>query len=978
MVRFIEATDFGSWADVAALEIPLYAKAARVPAQGPLRNEVERIREGSSDPVARAEAALRLVQSRVRYVALAMGEGGLVPTDAETTWSRRYGDCKAKTALLLAILGELGIEAEGVVVHTALGDAVAQRVPSVGAFDHILVRARIGGRDYWLDGTRTGDTNLARLQVPDFGWGLPIVPGAELVRIVPAPLDEPNSDLAIHMDASKGVRGLVPARIELTLRGDAAIGTNEAFANFVGEARDRALREYWRGRFDFVEPERVALAYDDQALEAQLVLEGPATLPWDGVWYETEETRLGYRADFSREAGPGQDAPFAVSHPFYTRTRQTIVLPPGFGGVTDGSDEIDETVAGVEYRRRGGLTGNTFFVEATERSVASEFAAAAAPAAQKRLRELADDAVYLRIPSTYRPTEGDLAVLLAQEAGNAQEYVNQGVLLMDAGRIDEAGASFLRATELEPGNVWAWANRGVALARSRKLEEADRALDRAAAIDPDNWVIYNGRGVVSEWRRDHEAAIAAYGRALELNPQNGFARNGRAQSRMNAGQLDLALEELAEEIGRNPNTLEAYGVRFFLLMNSGRRDEASAEIEALLVANPDNTRAADMAGRFYNELGMTEKAQALLGGVLPPPSPMALMARAAARAPGDVAGQLADLDEALEVDPNFIPARFARAQTYWRERRHDEALADTAEILAVDPRASETYLLRANIFNSMGRRDETLAQAEAIVAANPGETFAHVAAGKIYDRFGERERALAAMDAALAIKPEAFIYINRSQVRERSDWGGRMADIEEALRLAPDELSALYVKSMLLTEMGDHAAAVEALSVAVEAEPEDFGWLNTRGIALVRAGRPGEAEADFAKARSLALDAMALNNICYPKAVANVALERALEECEESLKLRPDFAPTLDSRGAVLLRLGRLDEAIRDFDRVLEQAPGMINSRYLRAVARSQKGDAAGAQADLGAVRRDNPTLVESMERDGFVVAPVSAAAAAS
>jgi transglutaminase-like putative cysteine protease len=53
--------------------------------------------------VARAEAALALVQDRVRYVALAMGAGGYVPADAAETWSRRYGDCKGKTALLLVV-----------------------------------------------------------------------------------------------------------------------------------------------------------------------------------------------------------------------------------------------------------------------------------------------------------------------------------------------------------------------------------------------------------------------------------------------------------------------------------------------------------------------------------------------------------------------------------------------------------------------------------------------------------------------------------------------------------------------------------------------------------------------------------------------------------------------------------------------------------------------------------------------------------
>ena len=40
-----------------------------------------------------------------------------------------------------------------------------------------------------------------------------------------------------------------------------------------------------------------------------------------------------------------------------------------------------------------------------------------------------------------------------------------------------------------------------------------------------------------------------------------------------------------------------------------------------------------------------------------------------------------------------------------------------------------------------------------------------------------------------------------------------------------------------------------------------------------------------------------------------------------SLRMRPDTPATLDSRGTVLLRLGRFDEAIRDFDRALRMDP---------------------------------------------------------
>ena len=47
---------------------------------------------------------------------------------AATTWSRRYGDCKGKTALLIALLRGLGIEAEAALVSTDFGDGLDELI----------------------------------------------------------------------------------------------------------------------------------------------------------------------------------------------------------------------------------------------------------------------------------------------------------------------------------------------------------------------------------------------------------------------------------------------------------------------------------------------------------------------------------------------------------------------------------------------------------------------------------------------------------------------------------------------------------------------------------------------------------------------------------------------------------------------------------------------------------------------------------
>ena len=66
----------------------------------------------------------------------------------------------------------------------------------------------------------------------------------------------------------------------------------------------------------------------------------------------------------------------------------------------------------------------------------------------------------------------------------------------------------------------------------------------------------------------------------------------------------------------------------------------------------------------------------------------------------------------------------------------------------------------------------------------------------------------------------------------------------------------------------------------------------------------------------------------------------------------------IDSRALAYYRLGRIEEALSDLDRVLSRDPGMTESRYLRGVIRSHSGDAEGAKEDLEVVRRASPLTV--------------------
>jgi hypothetical protein len=174
-----------TWAEVAAWAAALYPEPAALPEE--LLQRIEEWRRLPT-PAERAGAALRAVQDEVRYFSVALGESSHRPSEPAATWTRRYGDCKDKARLLSTILGQLGIEAVPALVSSEYGRGIATRTSAADWFDHVIVRARIAGETFWLDGTRTQQRGpLEQLDVGDFGVALPVAAGTkELVPIVRA------------------------------------------------------------------------------------------------------------------------------------------------------------------------------------------------------------------------------------------------------------------------------------------------------------------------------------------------------------------------------------------------------------------------------------------------------------------------------------------------------------------------------------------------------------------------------------------------------------------------------------------------------------------------------------------------------------------------------------------------------------------------------------------------------------------------
>ncbi len=96
------------------------------------------ITRGIGDPHARALALSDWVRRNIRYVAVYLGPGGVVPHAASSVLANRYGDCKDHAVLLQAMLAASGIEAGPALVNADNAYRLPS-VPTLGVLNHVIV-----------------------------------------------------------------------------------------------------------------------------------------------------------------------------------------------------------------------------------------------------------------------------------------------------------------------------------------------------------------------------------------------------------------------------------------------------------------------------------------------------------------------------------------------------------------------------------------------------------------------------------------------------------------------------------------------------------------------------------------------------------------------------------------------------------------------------------------------------------------------
>jgi transglutaminase-like putative cysteine protease len=170
LLRFSDGRD---WTPFASALAPHYTQDYPLPPAWEAK--VAEIAKAYPSPEARAFAALRLVQEELRYVSLSVGAGGYFARMPQEVIASGFGDCKDKSLLLRVILSRLGIEASVALTDLDAGYGLPDELPMLGIFDHMILRASLGGRAVWMDPTGSHQGGgLGTAALLDYGYALPL------------------------------------------------------------------------------------------------------------------------------------------------------------------------------------------------------------------------------------------------------------------------------------------------------------------------------------------------------------------------------------------------------------------------------------------------------------------------------------------------------------------------------------------------------------------------------------------------------------------------------------------------------------------------------------------------------------------------------------------------------------------------------------------------------------------------------------
>jgi serine/threonine protein kinase/tetratricopeptide (TPR) repeat protein len=332
----------------------------------------------------------------------------------------------------------------------------------------------------------------------------------------------------------------------------------------------------------------------------------------------------------------------------------------------------------------------------------------------------------------------------------------------------------------------------------------------------------------------------------------------------------------------------------------------------------------------------------------------------------DDAAAAAEAEKAAgDAAVRLVLDHFTVADEFYRRNNFDEAIKEFDQVLQLEPAHFWAQYLKALCLLRQRRHAEASAQLGSCLAQRPDFVWLYLQRGFAQGELQAFDAAEADFQKALQLPLDDFaryvLFTNRGVLRIKENRpGDAVTDLTAAIKLKPNEYQAYVNLAQAYRRLDKMDQALEQLHRAVELEPTLAHLYRLRARLHLERKEPALALKDFDQAiRRESPDSPAL--VDYRVERGRLLLrdgkhQGALADFDAALRLRKDHPLAQRLRAEALFQLGRYPEVIEAFDRYLETGKPLESVYRGRGLAKAELGKYPGAVEDFTKALELQPT----------------------
>jgi tetratricopeptide (TPR) repeat protein len=504
------------------------------------------------------------------------------------------------------------------------------------------------------------------------------------------------------------------------------------------------------------------------------------------------------------------------------------------------------------------------------------------------------------------PKSSATASAAPETEGYLLDYMKGRQLVLD-GSYEEAIPYFEKALKQDPDGHQIQHELSEIYLRTNNLDKAEELAKMAADRDPKNVEYLMTLGGIYASSRKYPEAKAQYQKVMEADPDNAKVPLLLGIIEAESGQMEEGIKVLTKLTESQSDNVMAFFYRAKIYLEMEQEEKAKADLEKCLQLRPTFTEAGTALGMIFEKQGDVDGA---------------IQAYSKIQANGRFKKRLAQLylsknefEKALDefreyatLEPDDYSVRVKVGLIYLELKRYQNAIEEFNSILKVQPDAGNVRFYLGLVYEEQKKWDLAVQSLKKVAVDSGFFKEATLHAAFILKEQNKMREGIEFTKQMLAKHPDIieFYDMHASFFESQKDFKKAQAVLEQGLKKFPKEEKLLYFLGALQDKMGEKEKSISTMNKILEINPNNAHALNFVGYALADSGKD---------------------------------LEKAQENIEKALALRPSDGYIEDSLGWVLFKRGQNEKAIEQL-----QKAAMIQPE--EAIIFEHLGDVYLAQKD--------------------------------